>query len=224
VLLAAFALVPGARTHRRAEVTAPPVVAENLDGRLPDGAPDVPSNAFAASATADFFLALSVVESATATPAAPVATPTPAPATLVAVAAVAVAAEAPTAAAIRPPRIEPTVQPAAAAPTTARYASRPDIEAALAQTPWPAELWPRIIAIAMCESGVDTNRDGYYDVVDTYARGAGGRYIGVLQIGADHRFSRAYDLTVLLDNLNAGYELWAAAGGSFGPWGCRYAA
>ena len=92
---------------------------------------------------------------------------------------------------------------------------------ALAGTSWPAELWPRVVAIAFCESGIDSNRDGYYDMADTRASGAGGRYLGVLQIGATHRFSQPWDLFSLSGNLQAGYELWANAGGSFAPWGCR---
>src|SRR5439155_3349516 len=100
-------------------------------------------------------------------------------------------------------------------------ASRQDLLDALALTPWPAQQWPKLISIAMCESGVDLDKDGAYDAVDILARGAGGRYIGVLQIGASHVFSQLYDLNTLAGNLNAGYELWVGAGGSFSPWGCR---
>ena len=92
---------------------------------------------------------------------------------------------------------------------------------ALAQTPWPSELWPRVVSLAICEAGIDSDRDGRYDMIDTQEIGAGGQYVGALQIGAGHAFSRPYDLQRLVDNLSAGYELWTSAGGSFAPWGCR---
>jgi hypothetical protein len=82
-------------------------------------------------------------------------------------------------------------------------------------------VWSEVIRIAQCESGGDTDRDGYKDVVDTQARGAGGLYVGVMQVDRTHRFSVTYDLDTLEGNLHAAHELWVRAGGSFRPWGCR---
>lgn len=112
---------------------------------------------------------------------------------------------------------EPAVRPAAAG----AYASQSEVEATLATTAWPRELWPTVLAIAYCESGIDSDRDGHYDSVDTLASGAGGLYIGVMQIDVKHHFSSQYDLRALRDNLAAGHELWVRAGHSFAPWGCH---
>jgi len=209
-------------------------VTSSLDGRLPDGAPSVVADSGVLTVTT------SVVT--VATPAANVTTlnpSTPAPKAVVAAAPSApVATAAPAVTKLEParetavpgltritatptPAPEPVVRAAAAVPVASRYASLGDLNAALAQTPWPAALWPSVTSIALCEAGLDTDRDGRYDTVDTQASGAGGRYIGVMQIGVDHVFAKAYDLRSLVGNLSAAYELWSAAGGSFGPWGCR---
>jgi hypothetical protein len=122
------------------------------------------------------------------------------------------------------PELQPAVDPRPAptpAPARSRYATIAELEAALAGTPWPANVWPDVIRIAQCESGVDTDRDGHKDTVDTQARGAGGLYIGVMQIDRNHRFSVAYDLDTLEGNLRAAYELYVRAGESFAPWGCH---
>lgn len=126
------------------------------------------------------------------------------------------AAVAPVAPAATAPALAQTAPPAAGA----RFATQAEVAAALARSPWPEETWPRVIAIAFCESGVDSDHDGRYDVVDTQALGAGGLYIGALQISREHRFPAPYDLYALADNLAAGYELWLRAGRSFVPWGC----
>jgi hypothetical protein len=115
------------------------------------------------------------------------------------------------------PAPPPTVQPAPAS----TLVTAEEIHAALAVTGWPQELWPVVVRIAFCESGVDRDRDGSYDAANTQASGAGGRYIGVMQIGRDHRFSEPYDLWSLHGNLAAAYELYVRAGHSFSPWGCR---
>lgn len=67
----------------------------------------------------------------------------------------------------------PAAAPAAAAPAGGRYATLANLESALARSSWPVELWPRIISIAGCESGSDTNRDGYKDTFDNQAVGSG---------------------------------------------------
>ncbi|MSQ35795.1 MAG: hypothetical protein EXR63_01445 [Dehalococcoidia bacterium] len=115
-----------------------------------------------------------------------------------------------------------TAAPAvAAAPVDARHATLADLEAALAWSRWPAELWPRVISVAGCESGTDTNRDGYKDAFDTHAIGSGGTTYGVMQVHRGHRFPVPLDLFALDDNLEAAYIVWERAGGSFAPWGCR---
>ena len=124
------------------------------------------------------------------------------------------AAASPTASAVPVPVV--AVPPADAS----RFVSTSDLTAALARTPWPQETWGKVVSIALCESGQDSDRDGRYDRVDTQALGAGGLYLGVLQISREHRFETPYNLLTLMDNLNAGYELWVAAGRSFAPWGC----
>lgn len=119
------------------------------------------------------------------------------------------------------PTVAPTPVPTAvAAIATGRFVTIPEVTAALASTPWPQETWQRVISIGLCESGQDSDRDGRYDRMDTQALGAGGLYLGVLQISREHRFRTPYNLLTLSDNLNAGYELWVAAGRSFAPWGC----
>jgi hypothetical protein len=120
-----------------------------------------------------------------------------------------------------PTPVPATVEAPVAPAPSSRYVTVAELEAALAETPWPAELWSQVVRIAQCESGSDTNRDGYKDIVDTQAQGAGGLYIGVMQVGRDHRFSVAYDLYSLRGNLLAAHELWARAGQSFSPWGCK---
>lgn len=210
-------------THADAGAARPiTALAASLDGRLPDGAP----SATAEAVSPRTLRALTVETPLPATALTTFASPSPA------------GESAPIAAAAAPAQREPIVQPLSrltatptpepvvhaaviAVPPPSRYATLGEVNVALAQTPWPAELWPRVVAIAICEAGIDSDRDGRYDQVDTQAIGAGGRYIGALQIGADHRFSRPYDLHRLIDNLAAGYELWTSAGGSFAQWGCR---
>ncbi len=196
--------------------------ATHIDGRQPDGAPAVATEGFTRTL---FAVTVETPTSSTAAAtlaATPRATSTPAPALGATAPAQREVVVAPLSRITAPPAPEPTVRAAViAAPPASRYATIGELNVALAQTPWPAELWPRVVALAMCEAGIDSDRDGRYDTVDTQAMGAGGRYIGALQIGAAHAFSRAYDLHRLVDNLVAGYELWAGAGGSFAPWGCR---
>ncbi len=206
----------------------------SLDGRLPDGAPSVVADAGVLTVVSSAAtVATPTANVATSTPAtpAPKAVVTTAPSTPVATAAAAVVKPEPARETALPalsritatptPAPEPVVRAAAAVPVASRYASLGEMNTALGQTPWPAALWPSVTSIALCEAGLDTDRDGRYDTVDTQASGAGGRYIGVMQIGVDHSFSKSYDLRSLVGNLSAAYELWSAAGGSFGPWGCR---
>lgn len=189
-----------------------------LDGRLPDGAPATTTSARTLHALTTETPAPTTVFTALAS-AAPTAPPTASTATTPAQREPIVP---PLSRLTATPAPEPVVRAAVIAlPPASRYATLGELNVALAQTPWPAELWPRVIAIATCEAGIDSDRDGRYDQIDTQASGAGGRYIGALQIGAAHTFSRPYDLHRLVDNLAAGYELWLSAGRSFAPWGCR---
>ena len=204
--------------------------AAHLDGRMPDGAP---AARVEASATGRTVLGLTAstsaptaIPTATAVSASTIERATPAPTVVAFLAAPArqeTAVPTLTRLTATPTQApEPVVKAAVAAPPPpSRYATIGEVNVALAQTAWPAEVWPTVVAIALCEAGVDRDRDGRYDAVDTQASGAGGRYIGALQIGAAHGFSQAYDLRSLVGNLAAGYELWAEAGRSFAPWGCH---
>ena len=102
------------------------------------------------------------------------------------------------------------VQPQAAAP-----AQRPvyrgaltvdEFYAALARSPWPEELWPAVLRIARCESGLNPSAVG------------AGVYIGLMQMHYSHARG-VYNLYDVDDNLAAAYYLWAARG--WGQWGCR---
>ena len=167
-----------------------------------------------------------VIEATPAPPAAPTPAPRPAP-TAAPPPPTPPPTPAPTAAPptpTPPPAATPTPTPAVVStpptPTGGRFATPAEVVAALSRTPWPQDTWGRVIAITLCESGVDSDRDGQYDRVDTQALGAGGLYLGALQINREHRFRTTYNLLTLADNLNAGYELWLGAGRSFVPWGC----
>ncbi|MFA7297808.1 MAG: hypothetical protein WC211_11600 [Dehalococcoidia bacterium] len=193
-----------------------------IDGRQPDGAPAVATEGFTRTLFAVTVETPTASTAAAVLTATPLAASTPTPALAAGTPAQREVVVAPLSRITASPAPEPTVRAAViAAPPASRYATIGEMNVALAQTPWPAELWPRVVALAMCEAGIDSDRDGRYDTVDTQASGAGGRYIGALQIGAGHTFSRAYDLHRLVDNLAAGHELWVSAGGSFAPWGCR---
>lgn len=110
---------------------------------------------------------------------------------------------------------------AAAAPPAAAFVGEAALREAIAATGWPPAVWDRLVLIAFCESGVDTDRDGRYDSVNPSAVGGGGLYIGVLQISASANPAVAhYNLYDLYGNLQAGYKIWLSAGGSFAPWGC----
>lgn len=206
-------------THADAVAARPSApLGASLDGRLPDGAPATTTSArtlHALTIEAPAPTSALAVLASAAPVAAPATSTTSAPAQREPVVP-------PLSRLTATPAPEPVVRAAVIAlPPASRYATLGELNVALAQTPWPAELWPRVVAIAICEAGIDSDRDGRYDQIDTQASGAGGRYIGTLQIGATHTFSRPYDLHRLVDNLAAGYELWLSAGHSFAPWGCR---
>ena len=110
---------------------------------------------------------------------------------------------------------------AAAAPPASAFVGESALREAIAATGWPPATWDRLVLIAFCESGVDTDRDGRYDSVNPSAVGGGGLYIGMLQISASANPAVAhYNLYDLYGNLQAGYNIWLSAGGSFAPWGC----
>lgn len=202
-----------ARAARAASITA-------LDGRAPLPEP----SATRESGLHKTLLATTVIETPRSTDAAAsavVETAPPAPPSVRAEAAAPIASPAPKQPTVVAARVaEPTpVETPLAAPN--RYATRADLIEALGRTRWDPAQWATVISIAFCEAGADTNRDGIPDVVDTRASGAGGLYLGVMQIGQAHRFSAPYDLRSLVGNLSAGYELWLDSGRSFAPWGCR---
>lgn len=83
--------------------------------------------------------------------------------------------------------------------------------AALTRSPWPAGLHQTIEAIATCESSLDPHKIG-----------DGGLAFGWLQIRADYHPALAarYELLDGPQNLEAGWAIYEAAGGSFWPWSC----
>ena len=83
--------------------------------------------------------------------------------------------------------------------------------AALTRSPWPAGLHQTIEAIATCESRLDPHQVG-----------DGGLAFGWLQIRADYHPALAarYELLDGPQNLEAGWAVYEAAGGSFKPWSC----
>ena len=234
-VLTVVALVPTNRPDRTQISPRPaPAIVAALDGRAHDGAPKM-SPKTDARPEHDLFLRLSVEIPATietppagaVTPAVHAATPGQEPA-MDQAAVPQQAAPAPSIASNTvatsqpaPKTPEPPVRAAAIAPSAPRYATGAEVKAALAKTSWPEALWPQVMRIAYCESGIDSDRDGLYDLIDTLASGANGRYIGVMQIASAHRFSAGYDLRDMRDNFQAAYELWSIVGGSFAPWGCR---
>lgn len=212
--LAAFERFPA--TPAQAVTAYAPAAATVLDGRLPPHQPD------SGSGSGEILLATTQLTD-TAPSAAPRSAEAMASAVIVPMTEP-VRATPVAAAAASQATPSPVVAPAALTPVTVtanRYATRADLLQALARTQWDPTLWNTVINIAFCESGVDTDRDGIRDVVDTRASGAGGTYLGVLQIGRSHHFSVPYDLRSLVGNLAAGHELWIDTGRSFAPWGCR---
>jgi len=83
--------------------------------------------------------------------------------------------------------------------------------AALTRSPWPAGLHQTLEAIATCESSLDPHKIG-----------DGGLAFGWLQIRADYHPALAarYELLDGPQNLEAGWAIYEAAGGSFWPWSC----
>lgn len=83
--------------------------------------------------------------------------------------------------------------------------------AALTRSPWPAGLHQTLEEIATCESCLDPHKIG-----------DGGLAFGWLQIRADYHPALAarYELLDGQQNLEAGWAIYEAAGGSFWPWSC----
>jgi hypothetical protein len=86
-----------------------------------------------------------------------------------------------------------------------------EFRAALARSPWPPHLHHDLEAIAVCESRLDAQRVG-----------DGGLAFGWLQIRADYHavLAARYRLLDGPQNLEAGWAIYEAAGGSFWPWSC----
>lgn len=83
--------------------------------------------------------------------------------------------------------------------------------AALTRSSWPAHLHHDLEVIAACESRLDALQIG-----------DGGRAFGWLQIRVDYHAELAarYELLDGPQNLEAGWAVYRAAGGSFWPWSC----
>ena len=83
--------------------------------------------------------------------------------------------------------------------------------AALARSSWPASLHHDLETIATCESRLEAHQVG-----------DGGLAFGWLQIRADYHPALAarYALLDGPQNLEAGWAVYEAAGGSFAPWAC----
>lgn len=85
-----------------------------------------------------------------------------------------------------------------------------NIEAALTRSAWPPYLWPTVIAIARCESGLNPAAVGDYGVS-----------WGLMQIHslAHPALVARYDVFSPDGALAAAWEIYVAAG-SFRPWSC----
>ena len=83
--------------------------------------------------------------------------------------------------------------------------------AALARSSWPASLHQDLETIATCESRLEVG-----------AVGDGGLAFGWLQVRGDYHPALAarYALLDGPQNLEAGWAVYEAAGGSFAPWSC----
>lgn len=88
-------------------------------------------------------------------------------------------------------------------------APRDGLEAALARSAWPPHLWPQLVGIAHCESGLNQ-----------FAVGDHGMAWGLLQVRADVHPWLAYrhDLFTLDGNLAAAWEIYQDSG--WRPWTC----
>lgn len=84
------------------------------------------------------------------------------------------------------------------------------LEDALANSSWPEHLWPTVIKIAQCESGLNPA-----------AVGDQGRAHGLMQIRVDAHpvLANRYDLFSYEGALAASWEIYTDAG-SFRPWSC----
>lgn len=82
---------------------------------------------------------------------------------------------------------------------------------ALAASPWPAELWSKVTAIAMCESKLNAN-----------AVGDNGRALGLMQVRSDYHGEKLkkHDPFTYEGSLALAYEIYVEARYSFSPWTC----
>lgn len=109
-----------------------------------------------------------------------------------------------------PPTPEPQVaEPVHTPPPAPNYGPEP-LNEALLRSPWPPYLWPQLIAVARCESGLNP-----------LAVGDHGRALGLMQVRVDYNpgLAARYDLFTYDGALAAAWELYVERG-SFAAWSC----
>lgn len=104
-----------------------------------------------------------------------------------------------------------------------RFLTVPQVEALIAQSPWPEYLWDDVLRVAACESA---KRGLTITLFDTQARNLNlprEDSRGLLQINTTvyGHLQPSLDLYDPLDNLVAGLIVWMDNGKSFSPWSCR---
>ncbi len=99
--------------------------------------------------------------------------------------------------------LEDASEGVATAAPQAYTSSMPSLQAALAESPWPPELWPTVERIVMCESSGNPA-----------AHGPGG-YVGLMQVSPSLHGAVPPDA---VSQLAQGYEVYLKQG--WGAWGC----